>query len=279
MKSKIEIIAVRDTQVGLHRFNHPLEVWTFPGGEVGVKLGLTQNHTNHFMVKAQLRCAEGIIALLQIKDALDRMEPFVPCDLNLGYIPYARQDRVCNPGESFGLKIFVDMINRAGFRKIYVDDPHSDVSAWALARASISTQAELFADFRNTSGISWLKNLNGGNSILIAPDAGAIKKIALIAEITGHSSDCIKIGHKMRDSKGKIVATTLLGDAFVEGEDCLIVDDICDGGATFIALAEVLLFEGAKSVNLYVTHGIFSKGKEVFEGKIKNIAAYHDWTV
>jgi ribose-phosphate pyrophosphokinase len=44
---------------------------------------------------------------------------------------------------------------------------------------------------------------------------------------------------------------------------CLIVDDICDGGATFVALARKLREAGAIEVSLFVTHGIFSKGKDL----------------
>lgn len=39
----------------------------------------------------------------------------------------------------------------------------------------------------------------------------------------------------------------------------LIVDDICDGGGTFVGLAKELRAAGATRVYLYVTHGIFSK--------------------
>jgi ribose-phosphate pyrophosphokinase len=45
-----------------------------------------------------------------------------------------------------------------------------------------------------------------------------------------------------------------------DGQDLLIVDDICDGGGTFVGLAKELRKAGAKKVYLYVTHGIFSKG-------------------
>jgi len=52
----------------------------------------------------------------------------------------------------------------------------------------------------------------------------------------------------------------------------MIVDDICDGGATFILLAKELYAAGAKEVNLFVTHGIFSKGLiPLYEAGIKRI--------
>ena len=46
----------------------------------------------------------------------------------------------------------------------------------------------------------------------------------------------------------------------------MIVDDTCDGGRTFIELAKVLRARNAGKIELYVTHGIFSKGlKELSE--------------
>ena len=56
------------------------------------------------------------------------------------------------------------------------------------------------------------------------------------------------------------------------GRDCLIMDDICDGGGTFVLLAEYLLRHGAASVGLAVTHGIFTKGIDIlFDAGISRI--------
>jgi ribose-phosphate pyrophosphokinase len=52
----------------------------------------------------------------------------------------------------------------------------------------------------------------------------------------------------------------------------IIVDDICDGGRTFIELAKVLKSNKVKNITLFVTHGIFSKGVDaLFENGIDNI--------
>ena len=51
-----------------------------------------------------------------------------------------------------------------------------------------------------------------------------------------------------------------------------MVDDLCDGGATFILLAKELLSKGAKEVHLFVSHGIFSRGLGVlFDAGIKRV--------
>jgi ribose-phosphate pyrophosphokinase len=57
----------------------------------------------------------------------------------------------------------------------------------------------------------------------------------------------------------------------VRDHNFLIVDDICDGGRTFIELAKVLRPLTNGSIFLYVTHGIFSQGLDVFKGVIDHI--------
>jgi ribose-phosphate pyrophosphokinase len=58
---------------------------------------------------------------------------------------------------------------------------------------------------------------------------------------------------------GHLVTGELSGES-VTGKRVLIVDDICDGGATFIGLAAKLREAGATDVVLFVSHGIFSRG-------------------
>ena len=93
-------------------------------------------------------------------------------------------------------------------------------------------------------------------STFVIPDAGANKKTAKIASYFGHSS-FIRADKLRNLSTGDILETVVYGD--VVG-NITIVDDLCDGGKTFIELAKVLKQKGAEKINLYVTHGIFSKG-------------------
>ena len=66
---------------------------------------------------------------------------------------------------------------------------------------------------------------------------------------------------------GEITGTRLDDpDQSAKGRDCLIVDDICDGGRTFIELAKVIRQQGPARGYLYVTHGIFSNGLGIFQG-------------
>ena len=93
-------------------------------------------------------------------------------------------------------------------------------------------------------------------------DAGAEKRVWNIAkEINAHD---VILASKIRNVEtGKIIHTSINGD--VKGKTCIIIDDIIDGGATFIYLAQLLKKNGANKVYLIVSHGIFSKGLDVLK--------------
>ena len=251
----------------------PVDHLTFKGGEEQVKIDLRhapKGSIGFVDITAKIKNSTDVMALAMLVDACSRLEGLhnhAEFTLHLPYIPYARQDRVMNPGEALSIKVFANIVNSLGFDKIIVDDPHSDVSAALLNNVKIRGQDALIAEFH--------EGLVGKDVVIVAPDAGARKKAQKVSDRL--RLPLVEAG-KVRDLKtNEITGTAVFGD--VEGRECVIVDDICDGGRTFIALAQALKAKGAKRVILYVTHGIFSFGKEViYEGGVDEIYAYHDWT-
>jgi len=68
--------------------------------------------------------------------------------------------------------------------------------------------------------------------------------------------------HKRDVRTGNILGVVV--DQNVTDLNLLVVDDICDGGRTFTELSKTLSMP--KKLELFVTHGIFSKGvKELTE--------------
>jgi ribose-phosphate pyrophosphokinase len=134
-------------------------------------------------------------------------------------------------------------------------DVHSDV-ATALIRNSVNVDNRVLVEIYTKE-----------NAILICPDAGAAKKIKHYFDWNSNIVDvvyCIK----SRDlSNGKITLKVLEPER-CEGRNCVIIDDICDGGGTFLAIANQI---NAAHLTLMVTHGIFSKGVEVLEEKFDEI--------
>ena len=75
----------------------------FSGGETQVRLDLETEYPefNELIVEVQLTNADDIMELLLVCDALREPWRDVPLTIKLGYLPYARQDRVCAKGEAY----------------------------------------------------------------------------------------------------------------------------------------------------------------------------------
>ncbi len=243
--------------------NKMLDVFQFSGGECHVKInvGDISDKTN---ITAHLNSSDDIMRLLLTVDAVRRVNPQSAIHLTIPYFPYARQDRVCNEGESLSVKVMADIINNLHCAEVTIYDPHSDVTPALLSNCRIVSQADIVAS--NLGKVIKDKKL-----ALVSPDAGAEKKTRMAAKLTSTEVFC---SSKTRDTKtGNITATKVHGD--VRGRDLLIIDDICDGGRTFLELAKALKDGGAGDVYLYVTHGIFSQGTSELARHFKHIYCYH----
>ena len=98
--------------------------------------------------------------------------------------------------------------------------------------------------------------------VIVSPDAGSLKKIYKVVDQFGLKTDIV-IASKHRDLEGKITHTEVPLREEHDGRDFLIIDDICDGGRTFVEISKEIertLSNTSGDVNLVVTHGIFSAG-------------------
>ena len=243
-----------------------LQSFTFSGGEEHIRFDpIDLSDVAVFEIQERLTNSSEIIRLMMMVDALKRLSNGnIPIELVIPYFPYARQDRVCVEGEALSAAVMAGIINNLGFSKITIWDAHSDVTPALLNNVVNIPQTQLIGRSETLS-----RSLSNGDITLISPDAGASKKTSNIAEAFGGETNVIQ-AQKVRNLKsGDIVKTEVLGN--VEGKRVLIVDDICDGGRTFIELAKVLKQQGAIEVSLFVTHGIFSQGLSVFGGLIDTI--------
>lgn len=78
-----------------------------------------------------------------------------------------------------------------------------------------------------------------------------------------NNEEQIAIIDKRRTGPNKCEIMGVLGD--VKDKNVLIYDDIIDTGGTIIHAAEALKANGAKNIIIAATHGLFSKGFEMFE--------------
>lgn len=194
-----------------------------------------------------------VIQILQLFDLINTIVPEDrEIDLWVPFLPYARQDKEINNELTFALRTFLKVISLT-YARLVVLDVHSQ-----------DLLKELAPTFLNIEPISQIAHAveDCDADLFCYPDSGAetryghlfIKAPKVVLE-------------KTRDQVTGSINGIKLAEGFyphhVAGKKILIVDDICDGGRTFIEAAKLLYSHGAADVNLYTSHGIYSKGVQI----------------
>lgn len=234
-------------------FNH--DKFNFPCGEMNVRVKDYRDGSRvnlHFEFEKN----EDIIELLLVSDALKSTGLKLE-GISMPYVPFGRQDRIMVEGESLSLRVFAELINSIG-TQVNITDPHSEVTTALIKNCKVLQQHEVFKRYFNNLSNYWL----------ISPDGGALKKVYKLAqELKAPVIEC----SKKRNVEDGAVTGIVVHATDLEGKDCYIVDDICDGGRTFVEIAKVLKTLNCGKIVLMVTHGFFTKGIGVFESLIDEV--------
>ena len=160
---------------------------------------------------------------------------------------YARQDRKSQGREPITAKLVANIFRVAGVDRIVSMDLHTG-------------QIQGFFDgpfdhlIAMPEIIAYLKKKYKRDCIIVSPDAGRVKAAERYAAKLG--SDLAIVHKKRVNGSNAAEVSHLIGD--VKGRNCVIVDDMIDGGGTMAAAASQLHDSGAKSIVIAATHGIFS---------------------
>lgn len=237
------------------------KVITFPDGEVHSELA-PLNRKEDVAVRCRVTNAEELFILLQVADILKRQCMDI-CVLEIYYLMGMRCDRLFDVNRPFTLKIVADMINSIGACQVYIYEPHSD----RVIRMINNAAAVKYTRFIESM-------LHGFNDalLLVAPDEGAALRYGMPFAVT-----CSKV----RDvSTGKLINFKATENVPVRGRDLLMIDDLCDGGGTFMGLAPKVRELEPKSLSLLVTHAIQKAGIEkvasVYD-KVYITNTYKEW--
>lgn len=244
-----------------------LPSFKFSGGEVQVNVkGLNVFEEGEIIeVTALLYDSADIMEMIMGIDAIRRMAHNPKIHLVIPYFPYGRQDRVCNRGEAFGLEIMAKMVNQLGCEMVTIFDPHSSITEDLVKNCFIIKQKDMILNSQVE------RKIFEDGLQLVSPDAGALSKV--LETSVALKIDLIPCLKKRDPQTGKILKTKIKGQ--VRGKDLIILDDICDGGRTFVELGKKLKEAGARNLYLYVTHGIFSKGFQELRKIFNHIYCYH----
>ncbi|WP_343081073.1 ribose-phosphate pyrophosphokinase [Ostreiculturibacter nitratireducens] len=191
---------------------------------------------------------DNLMELLIIADALkrssaERITAVMP------YFGYARQDRRAKARTPISAKLVANLLTEAGIDRILTLDLHAaQIQGFFDIPVDNLYAAPIFA-------LDIEHHFKGklDKVTVVSPDVGGVARARELAQRIGCG---LAIVDKRRTRPGEVAEMTVIGD--VQGQTCIIVDDICDTAGTLCKAAEVLIDNGATEVHSYITHGVLS---------------------
>lgn len=235
-----------------------LSPFTFPAGEAHIKMAESRDleSTEIAIIQPDSQSIhDDLFQLAMWNDYLKREnwdrtstpEQQIKSVLILPYMPGARADR----GLPFGLSVYANFIHSLELDQIIIFDPHSGETGDQLHAASNALTILRPSDLFRQPHLSQMHTNYVG---IIAPDKGAVTRAQGVADAFNLP---LYTAEKTRDfGSGKLSGFSI--DGLPEEGTLLVVDDICDGGGTFIGLSEASRIPRER-MHLYVSHGVFSK--------------------
>ena len=243
------------------------KTFTFPDGQPHFKLE-TEADAGDFMeatIEAPIRNFNELGEILLATSVLQHLGYTVSLDIR--YLLGARMDRAIDAYQPFTLQTIARLINGAGFTRVRVLDAHSEVATRLIRNCTNLLPKQAFESVV----------ARDQHCTIVIPDKGAVNRVLDLSRgPSGYVRNVLYCTKKRDPQTGqlsgvKVESTPQVG----EGLHYIIADDICDGGGTFVLLAKELRerikrHEGHAEgqwqhvrVDLFVTHGIFSKGGDL----------------
>ncbi len=221
----------------------------FSDGEVMVELMENVRGRDVFIVQPTCYPTnDNIMELLVIADALRRSSA-VRVTAVVPYFGYSRQDRRPRSARvPISAKVVANMITSVGVDRVLTVDLHADQiqGFFDIPVDNIYATAIMLNDIRAQ---------NFGNELMVvSPDVGGVVRARALAKRLDDAE--LAIIDKRRPAPNQAKVMHVIGD--VEGQHCIVVDDMVDTAGTLCLAAQALKEEGAASVRAYCTHAVLS---------------------
>jgi ribose-phosphate pyrophosphokinase len=187
-----------------------------------------------------------VFHLLQLAMLLNHMGH--SAKLHMPFLPYGRQDKPVGNDRTFSLHLFGRLLRMCEFTEVSTIDAHSNLLHYYVKLINLHPQSAIDNAISAT-----------GATTICYPDSGAHDRYSDAIQ-----GEPLVLGKVRDQSTGNITGIELVSGEVRPNDSILIVDDICDGGRTFIEACKLIKsIEPTARVHLYVSHGIFSKGLDV----------------
>lgn len=227
------------------------KVTHFADGEILCEPLETVRDKDVFVV--QSTCTPVTTNLFEILVFVDALRRASAREINviIPYFGYARQDRKSKPRQPITSRLVADLLKTAGVHRVITIDLHApQIQGFFSCLVDELSAIPLITDY-------YMKYKDDKHTAIVSPDHGGVNRARRIAEKLNLP---IIIIDKRRTGPNVAEVMNVIGN--VKGMNCIMIDDMIDTGGSCSAGARVLKENGAKSVKIACTHGVFSSPAE-----------------
>jgi len=225
-----------------------LSVARFDDGEISIHIEESIRGDEVYIIQpTSYPGNEHLIELLIMIDALRRASA-KEINVVMPYYGYARQDRKAKAREPITAKLVANMLESTGADRVLALDLHAvQLQGYFDIPVDHLRGIPLFANYISSDDFE--KDVD----VVVAPHHGTIARARKMSKLT--EAPLAIIDRRNADPHEEEVVNVI---GKVEGEICVIVDDIIDTSQTAITATQALIEAGAKQVYIAATHGVFS---------------------
>ncbi|PSK98236.1 ribose-phosphate pyrophosphokinase [Haloactinopolyspora alba] len=225
---------------------HPAHVQRFANDCLQVQLQANCREHDVFLIQPIVTpVQEHLVELLLMLDAA-RGASAARTTVVMPHYAYARSDKKDAPRISIGGRLVADLMVTAGADRVLAMTLHSPQvhGFFSVPVDQLHALRELAAHFRG-------RDLT--DTVVVSPDLGNAKPASAFARMLGVP---VAAGAKQRFADDQVAISAIIGD--VAGRDIIVLDDEIAKGSTVVELIERLREQGAKSIRIACTHGLFA---------------------
>jgi ribose-phosphate pyrophosphokinase len=223
-------------------------VGRFSDGEINVEILENIRGRDTFIV--QPTCpptSENLMELLIMVDAARRASA-TRITAVIPYFGFARQDRRPRSARvPITAKLVAKLIGEAGVDRVLTVDLHADQiqGFFDIVVDNVYASPILLGDV-------WKQKYK--NMVVVSPDVGGVVRARALAKRLGDAN--LVIIDKRRERANQSEVMNIIGE--VEGQTCIMMDDMVDTAGTLCHASDALKRHGAEAVHAYCTHPVLS---------------------
>ena len=228
----------------------PTSAYDFANGEIFVRFEESVRGCDAFVIQSHSSpINKQIMEQLIMIDALKRASA-KRITVVAPFYAYARQDKKSRGREPITARLMADLFKTAGADRLMVVDLHtSQIQGFFDGPVDHLFALPMLANYVGSK-------VDRSRLTIVSPDSGRVRVAERWSELLGGCP--IAFIHKTRDPRipNESVTGKVVGE--VEGQTCVVIDDMIDTAGTITKAVDALFAAGAKEVIVAATHAVFS---------------------